>query len=96
MKQSIIPFDSEIIKYKIFLIKSWAASLIIIRFRVKGIKKILGATRNCGRWSNIEAVELLEIILGTTMSEKILEFFVTLLGCRIWRTDLIKESLGTH
>ena len=49
---------------------------MIIGFRVRGIKKILGATRNCGRWSDIEAVKLPEIILGTAMLEKILSINV--------------------
>ena len=52
------------------------------------LKKILGATRNCGRWSSIEAIKLPEIILGTAMLEKILsvndlELLVTLLRCSI-------------
>ena len=38
-KQKIIPFDWETIKYKIFLIKSWPVSFIIIGFRIRGIKK---------------------------------------------------------
>ena len=37
----------------------------------KTVKKILGATRNCGRWSNIEAVKLPEVILVTAILEKI-------------------------
>ena len=50
---------------------------------------MLGTTRNCGRWSDIEAVKLPEIILGAAMLEKILsinvlELAVTLLSCRIW------------
>ena len=54
------------------------------------LKKILGATRNCGRWSSIEAIKLPEIMLGTAMLEKILsvhdlELLVTLLRCSIWR-----------
>ena len=53
----------------------------------EALKKILGATRNCKRWSDIEAVKLTEIILGRAMLEKILsinvlELVVTLLDCR--------------
>ena len=36
------------------------------------MKKILGATRNCGKWYDKDAVKLPEIILGTAMLEKIL------------------------
>ena len=65
------------------------------------MKKILGATRDCGRWSDIEAVKLPEIILGTAMLEKklsinVLELVVTLMGCSIWGNNEIKVSLGTH
>ena len=54
------------------------------------MKQILGATRNCGKWFNIEAVKFPEIILAIAMLEKILpinvlEIFVVLLGCRTWR-----------
>ena len=42
----------------------------------KTVKKILGATRrNCARWSDIEAVKLPEIILGTAILEKISVMF---------------------
>ena len=41
----------------------------------KTVKKILGATRNCVRWSDIEAVKLPEIILGTVILEKISVMF---------------------
>ena len=41
----------------------------------KTVKKILGATRNCVRWSDIEAVKLPEIILGTAILEKISVMF---------------------
>ena len=41
----------------------------------KTVKKILGATRNCVRWSVIEAVKLPEIILGTAILEKISVMF---------------------
>ena len=34
-------------------------------------QKILGATRNCGRWSEIEAVKLPEIIFGAAILEKL-------------------------
>ena len=37
----------------------------------EALKKILGATRNCGRSSDTEDVKLPETILGTTMLEKI-------------------------
>ena len=33
---------------------------------------MLGATRNCERWYDIEAVKLAEIILDTVMLEKML------------------------
>ena len=42
------------VKCKIFLIKSSLASALFIGIRVSGIEKKLGATRNCGRWSDIE------------------------------------------
>ena len=58
------------------MIKSWPVSFIIIGSKVRGIKKILGATRNCGMWSNIDAVKLPEIILGTAMFKKILSIEV--------------------
>ena len=66
------------------LIKSWPVFFIIIGFRVRGIKKVLGVTRNCKNYKKLP-----EIILGTAMSEKILsinviELVVTLLGCRTW------------
>ena len=53
------------------------------------LKKISGTSRNSGRWSDVEAVKLLKIVLGTAMLEKILsinvlELLVTLLGCSIW------------
>ena len=52
------------------------------------MKKISGTSRNCGRWSDIEAVKLSKIVLGTAMLEKILsinvlELLVTVLGCSI-------------
>ena len=52
------------------------------------MKKLLGVPRNCGRWSDIEAVKLPKIILGTAILEKIfainvLELFFTLVGCNI-------------
>ena len=63
-------------------------SLIIIELRVTGIEnyiKIIGATRNCGRWPDMETVKLPEFILGTAIVEKIsinvLELLVTLPGC---------------
>ena len=37
---------------------------------VRGIEKILETTRNCGKWSDIEAAKLLEIVLVTAMLEK--------------------------
>ena len=85
--QKIIPVNWGIIKYKIFLYKYWSVSFLIIGFRVRGIKKTLGATRNYGRW--LKAVKLTKIILFTVMLEKILSINVlglaaTLLGCRIW------------
>ena len=53
------------------------------------MKKVSGAKKNCGGWSDIEAVKLTGIILGTAKLEKILsinvlELVVTLLGCSIW------------
>ena len=33
---------------------------------LEALKNILGVTKNSGRWSNVEAVKLREIILGTT------------------------------
>ena len=89
MKAANYPIRLRNIKYKVFLIKSRPVSFIIIGFRVRGIKKIAGATRNCGRWSDSAVVKLPEIILGTAMLEKVLsinvlELVVTLLGCRIW------------
>ena len=53
------------------------------------LKKISGTSRNSGSWSDVEAVKLLKIVLGTAMLEKILsinvlELLVTLLGCSIW------------
>ena len=71
------------------MIKSWTVSFIIIGFRVRSIKKVLGATENCGRWSDIEVVKLPGIILGTAMLEKILSFnlleiVVNLIGCIKW------------
>ena len=47
----------------------------------EALKKILGATRNCGRSSNTEDVKLPETILGTTMLEKILSITVLELSC---------------
>ena len=41
----------------------------------KTVKKISGATRNCVRWSVIEAVKLPEIILGRAILEKISVMF---------------------
>ena len=38
--------------------------------------KMLGATKNCGRWSHIEAVKWAEIILVTAMLERILSINV--------------------
>ena len=50
---------------------------------------MLGATRNWGKWSDIEAVKLPEVIFGTAVLEKILflnvlELVVALLGCIKW------------
>ena len=64
---------------------SWSVSFIINGLRVKDIEKGIRATRNGGRWSDIEAIILPEVILGTATLEKILsidvlEFLVTLLG----------------
>ena len=64
-------------------------SFIIIGFRVRRIKKVLGATKICGRWSDIEVVKLPGIILGTAMLEdflsfNLLELVVTLIGCIKW------------
>ena len=57
----------------------------------KALQKILEGTRNYGRWSDIEAVKLPEIILRTAMLEKILsicvlQLLVTLLGCSAWES----------
>ena len=49
------------------------------------MKKTLAATRNFGRWFDIEVVKLPEIIFGIAMLEK------TLLGC-----SEMKVSLRTH
>ena len=54
---------------------------------------MLGASRNCGQWCDVEAVRLLETILETTILEDMLsnnnlEFFVTLVGGSIWGSKL--------
>ena len=53
--------NQKIIKNRIFLVKFSPISFIFIGFRIEGIGKILGATRNCGRWFNIEAIKLPDI-----------------------------------
>ena len=72
-----------------FLDQILTSLFIIIGFRVRGIEKGIRSYKNCGGWSDIEAVKLTGIILGTAMLEKILsinvlELVVTLLGCKIW------------
>ena len=51
----------------------------------KKIKKILGAKRSCGRWSDIEGATLPEIIISMVMLENVLPInilglFLTLVG----------------
>ena len=57
----------------------------------QALKIILGATRNCGRWPDMETVKLPEFILGTAIVGKIsinvLELLVTLPGCSRWRRN---------
>ena len=70
------------------MIKSWPASFIFIGLRIREIEKILAAIRNCGRWSDIEAVKLPEVVLGIAILEKMLsinnlELLFTLVGCSI-------------
>ena len=88
-KQKNIPVNWEIIKYKSFLIKSWLVAFIIIGLRVRGIENDIRSYKKLWKWSDIEAANLPEIILGTVMLEKIssinvLELLVTLLGCSKW------------
>ena len=48
---------------------------------------MLGAARNCGRWSDVEAAKLPEILLATAMLEKILYINVFAISCyptRLW------------
>ena len=53
------------------------------------MKKIVGATGNCGSWSDIDPAKLPETILRIAVLEKLLSFnvlelLVTLLKCSIW------------
>ena len=71
------------------MVKFWSIFFIFIGFEIGRIEKNIRTTRNCGRWSDIEAVKLPDIILGTAMLKKILfinflKLFVTLVGCILW------------
>ena len=60
--------------------------------------RILGPTKNCGWWSDIENIKLPEIICAAATSERtlsinILELLFTLLCCDIWH--LLKNRTQT-
>ena len=53
-----------------------------------GFESKLGANKNCGRWSDIMAVMLpeiisWEIILMNILSMRVLEWLVSLVGCKM-------------
>ena len=78
------------------MFKFWPISFII-DFWVGGFDRILGTNENWGKWSDIVAVMLPDIISGEIKLENILsmrvfEWLVILVGCKIYGIKELEAS----
>ena len=67
----MIPINWKVIKDKVSLVKFEPVSFIYVRFQAWGLRKMLGAMKNWGKWPEIDDVRLPDTILGNAAIENL-------------------------
>lgn len=67
----MIPINWKVIKDKVSLVKFKPVSFIYVTFQAWGLRKMLGAMKNWGKWSEIDDVRLPDAILGNAAIENL-------------------------